>query len=96
MFFVPLSQEESVQLVIHSLKSAAGEADCTMCPAYRVCMKQCLTIAGSVEQMLQTGTLPQLGDGHEEEGGPDLDPDPPTSGPAPGNGSGRGRLKVVK
>lgn len=48
MYFVPLSQLESVELLVHSLKAAAGEADCTMCPAFKVCMKQCLVIANSI------------------------------------------------
>lgn len=92
MYFVPLSQEDSVRLLVHCLKAAAGEADCTMCPAYRVCMKQCLTIAGSVEQMLLSGTLPQIGDGQTDSfEPPQFDPDPPAGGPG-----GRGRLKVVK
>lgn len=51
MFFIPLAQIESVELVIHSLKAAAGEADCSSCPASKVCMKQCLTIAHAIEQM---------------------------------------------
>lgn len=97
MYFVPLSQLESVELLVHSLRAAAGEADCTMCPAYKVCMKQCLTVADSVDQMLQGGTLPYIGeeaaageDGLSSE--PDLEPDPkpPTASP-----SGP-RLKVVK
>ncbi len=94
MFFVPLSQEDSVRLLVHCLKAAAGEADCTMCPAYRVCMKQCLTIAGSVEQMLLSGTLPQIGDGQPEGAEP---PEPPNDpNPPAGGAGGRGRLKVVK
>ena len=60
MFLIPLNQLESVELVIHSLKMAAGEADCTTCPAYKVCMKQCLTIAAAVEDMLHHDALPQL------------------------------------
>ncbi len=95
MYFVPLSQEESVKLLIHSLKAAAGLADCTMCPAYRVCMQQCLVIANSVEQMMQNGTLPQIGDVQGNDSFPagqsDDKPDPPAGGPA-----GKGRLKVVK
>lgn len=88
MYLVPLSQLESVELLIHCLKAAGGAADCTMCPAYRVCMKQCLTVAGSVEQMLQQGTLPMLG---EESAAaapktPEGEPDPP----------GKGGLRVVK
>jgi len=88
MYFVPLSQEESVELLIHSLKAAAGEADCSMCPAYRVCMKQCLTIATAVEQMYQNGSLPRIGEDAPE---PDDDPISPAGGPA-----GKGRLKVIK
>ena len=90
MYFVPLSQLESVELLIHSLKAAAGEADCTMCPAYKVCMKQCLVIANSVEQMLQTGTIPQVGENETEvtSSESDNEPEPPFPG--------KGRLKVVK
>lgn len=51
MFFIPLSQIESVELVIHCLKVAGGEADCRGCPASKVCTKQCLTIARAIEQM---------------------------------------------
>ncbi|PLX87908.1 MAG: hypothetical protein C0618_05740 [Desulfuromonas sp.] len=58
MFFIPLTQVESVELVIHSLKAAGGEADCQSCPASKVCMKQCLTIASAVEQMFGEGSLP--------------------------------------
>ncbi len=89
MYFVPLTQLESVELLVHSLKAAAGEADCTMCPAFKVCMKQCLTIANSVEKMLQSGTLPQLEDGSASES--DDEPMPPTDSP-----SGKGGLRVVK
>ncbi|NOY14413.1 MAG: hypothetical protein GXP51_12355 [Deltaproteobacteria bacterium] len=94
MYFVPLSQLESVELLVHSLKSAGGEADCSMCPATKVCMKQCLTIAKAVGQMLEDGTLPQIGG--------DPPPEPPKSqGPQaapdkPSGGGGKGRLKVVK
>ncbi len=93
MFFVPLTQLESVELLVHSLKAAAGEADCTMCPAYRVCMKQCLTIADSIEQMLASGTLPQLSEEQEDltSGSPDDDPEPPA-----GDSPGKGGLRVVK
>ncbi len=91
MYFVPLSQLESVELLVHSLKAAAGEADCSMCPAFKVCMKQCLVIANSVEQMLQSGTLPQMGEGEAEPSARKPDPDPPSGSP-----SGKGRLKVVK
>lgn len=91
MYFVPLSQLESVELLIHSLKAAAGEADCTMCPAYKVCMKQCLTIANSVEQMLQNGTMPQMGKDEDSVSEPDDEPKPPADG-----SSGKGGLRVVK
>jgi len=92
MYFVPLSQLESVELLIHCLKSAAGEVDCTMCPARKVCMQQCLTIAASVEQMLQSGTLPQLGDEDEiSTSEADDNPNSPTAG-----SPGKGGLRVVK
>ncbi len=61
MFFIPLTQSESVELVIHALRAAGGQADCSVCPARRVCMKQCLTIAESVQKMLEDGSLPMLG-----------------------------------
>lgn len=92
MYFVPLTQLESVELLIHSLKAAAGEADCSMCPVRKVCMKQCLTIASSVEQMLQDGSLPQMGAAPEmSHSESDEDPKPPS--PAP---QGKSRLKIVK
>ncbi len=85
MFFIPLNQIESVELVIHALRAAGGEADCSVCPARRVCMKQCLTIAESVSRMVSGGTLPSLEKESPEE--------PP---PSPGGAAGGGRLKVVK
>ncbi|MDY0270617.1 hypothetical protein [Trichloromonas sp.] len=88
MFFIPLSQVESVELVIHALRAAGGEADCTACPAYRVCMKQCLTIANAVSEMVRNGSLPTS----------DGDGSPAPSSPG-GTGAGkpaRGGLKVVK
>ena len=95
MYFVPLSQLESVELVVHSLRAAAGEADCSMCPVRKVCMKQCLTIANAVGQMLEDGSLPQIGSEVDPpitgENQPKNEPDKP-----PGGGSGQGRLKVVK
>ncbi len=89
MFFVPLNQIESVELVIHALRAAGGEADCEMCPAKKVCMKQCLSIAGAIEKMVLEGTLPGL----------DFDPDddPPESPDSePPAGGGGPQLKVVK
>ncbi|WP_321367543.1 hypothetical protein [uncultured Desulfuromusa sp.] len=93
MYFVPLSQLESVELLIHSLKAAAGEADCSMCPVRKVCMKQCLTIAGSVEQMLQDGNLPQMGDAATEISHSESDEDPK---PSPPDSRSKNRLKIVK
>ena len=84
MFFIPLSQVESVELVIHALRVAGGKADCSTCPVRRVCMQQCLTIAESVEKMVRNGTLPVIGDAPE--------PEPPTATPE----SKRGRLQLVK
>jgi hypothetical protein len=56
-------------------------------------MKQCLAIADSVDQMLQGGTLPYIGEDSsvEEDSFPEYDPDP-----EPPTGSGGPRLKVVK
>lgn len=98
MFFIPLSQIESVELVIHSLKAAGGEADCQSCPASKVCMKQCLTIAKAIEQMFGEGSLPDIDEAKvllEEELSsetPSPDDEPPT-GNDPG---GKPRLKLVK
>ena len=88
MFFIPLNQIESVQLVIHALRAAGGEADCSTCPARRVCMKQCLAIAGTVQRLLQEGQLPMLGE----------EPEPPAESPPPAGGDGgrKDRLKVIK
>lgn len=88
MYFVPLSQLESVELLIHSLKAAAGEADCTQCPAYKVCMKQCLVIANSVEGMLLEGALPEIVD--------KTDDSPPEDEPSPPTGGGKSGLRIVK
>lgn len=94
MYFVPLSQLESVELVIHSLKVAGGEAECRQCPAYRVCTKQCLSIAAAVGTMLQNGSLPQFSSESATTGRSPSDdnPDEPDGG-AP---AGKGRLKIVK
>lgn len=90
MFFIPLNQIESVELVVHALRAAGGEADCSVCPARRVCMKQCLTIAETVGKMLQAGTLPAIG----EEAEPTV-AETPAQTPEPEGGT-RGRLKVIK
>jgi len=84
MFLIPLNQPESVALVIHALRVAGGEADCSSCPVRQVCMKQCLTIAASLDDMLQNGTMPTAGDFSPQE----PPPDPPAPGP--------GHLKVIK
>ncbi|ABA90349.1 hypothetical protein Pcar_3114 [Syntrophotalea carbinolica DSM 2380] len=85
MFLIPLTQPESVALVIHALRIAGGEADCSSCPVRKVCMKQCLTIAASIDNMLQTGILPSVDDGAPE-------PPPEPKAPAPGPG----HLKIIK
>ena len=87
MYLIPLSQLESVELVIHALRAAGGEAECRQCPAYRVCTRQCLTIAGAVQKMLDDGTLPYMGDDP---------PEPPPAEPTPDGDGGGGHLKVVK
>lgn len=84
MYLIPLGQPESVELVIHALRVAGGEADCTSCPVRRVCTKQCLTIAAAVAQMVAAGTLPFAG-----EPSPPASQEPPSPSPRPG-------LKVVK
>lgn len=92
MFFIPLSQVESVELVIHALRAAGGQADCTACPAYRVCMKQCLTIADAVGRMVHEGSLPSQNHDHEPR---PPEPRPPSGGSAPGSPP-RSGLKIVK
>jgi hypothetical protein len=91
MFLIPLNQIESVDLVIHALRAAAGEADCSMCPVRKVCTRQCLSVAEGIQQMVATNTLPNMGllqgDSDEE---PQHDPDEPKGG-----GSGT-HLRIVK
>ncbi|GAB4175629.1 MAG: hypothetical protein Tsb0017_09400 [Geothermobacteraceae bacterium] len=86
MYFVPLNQIESVELVVHALRAAGGEADCSSCPARKVCMKQCLAVAEGIERLLAEGALPMLG-----EEAP-LKEDEPT----PANDPGPGHLKRIK
>lgn len=88
MYFVPLNQEESVELVIHALRAAAGQTDCSFCPAYKVCTRQCLSVADAIEQMVKDGTLPYIGPGEDPE------PEPPATPPA--GGRGKSSLKIVK
>ena len=91
MFLIPLNQIESVDLVIHALRVAGGEADCSMCPVRKVCTKQCLSVAEGIQQMVATNTLPNMdmlqGTTSEE---PQDGPEDPDSG-----GSGA-HLRIVK
>jgi len=80
MYFIPLTQVESVELVIHALRSAGGQADCSSCPARRVCMRQCLAIADAVARMVADGSLPQLDDAAPPS---KSEPPPPPSAGSP-------------
>ncbi|MDH3997230.1 MAG: hypothetical protein OET90_00180 [Desulfuromonadales bacterium] len=105
MFLIPLNQIESVDLVIHALRAAAGEADCSMCPARRVCTRQCLSIADSIQQMVATNSLPHT----DPEATPPQEPMPlkaapraaqepepkPDNEPDP-DGSGGSHLRIIK
>ena len=88
MFLIPLNQIESVDLVIHALRAAGGEADCSMCPVRKVCTKQCLGLADGIQRMVADNTLPSTGSGREEP-----DQDPPDK---PGSGGPGGHLRIVK
>ena len=89
MFLIPLNQIESVDLVIHALRAAGGEADCTMCPVRKVCTKQCLTLASGIQQMAATGSLPTMDVLRD-----DVDKDPPDK---PGGDSpGSSHLRIIK
>ena len=88
MFLIPLNQIESVDLVIHALRAAGGEADCTMCPVRKVCTKQCLAVAEGIQQMVATNSLPNMDLIRE-----DADEDPPDGPDSGGSGS---HLRVVK
>jgi hypothetical protein len=97
MYFIPLSQPESVELLIHSLRAAGGEVGCRQCPVYRVCTKQCLTVAAAVERMLKEGSLPLFGAELPAAGtAPPEEPPPEEPPPAGSPSGGRGRLKIVK
>jgi len=86
MYFIPLTQPESVALVIHALRAAGGTLDCRSCPVRKACEKQCLTIADAVERMFESQTLPTL----------DVEPtEPPPPAPASG-GKASGGLRLVK
>lgn len=88
MFLIPLNQLESVELVIHALRVAGGAADCSTCPARKVCMKQCLAVADGIQQLLTTNSLPCLDPAPEK-----VAPAPP---PEPDKGGGSPHLRVVK
>jgi hypothetical protein len=89
MFLIPLTQIESVDLVIHALRAAGGEADCTMCPVRKVCTKQCLAVADGIQQMVATRTLPTMDVLRDNtDGGPPDKPD--GDGPAPSH------LRIIK
>ena len=83
MYFIPLNQAESVELVIHALSVAAGTADCTTCPVRRVCMKQCATLGEAIARMWQDGIISSD------------DPAPPPP-PAPSPVAKGGKLRLVK
>jgi hypothetical protein len=87
MFLIPLTQIESVDLVIHALRAAGGEADCTMCPVRKVCTKQCLAVADGIQQMVATRTLPTMDVLRD-----DADGDPPDKP----DGDGPSHLRIVK
>jgi hypothetical protein len=91
MFLIPLNQIESVDLVIHALRAAGGEADCSMCPVRKVCTKQCLTVADGIQKMVATNSLPstdvvQGGAGKVSSDEPD----------GPDRGGSGSHLRVVK
>lgn len=91
MFLIPLNQIESVDLVIHALRAAAGEADCSMCPVRKVCTRQCLSVAEGIQQMVATNTLPNMGMLQEESS------EEPQNGPEDPTGGGSGtHLRIVK
>lgn len=92
MFMIPLNQIESVDLVIHALRAAGGEADCTMCPVRKICTRQCLAIAEGIQQMVATGTLPTMATFMEDpEEGPSEDPPDKPDDDGPGH-----HLRIVK
>lgn len=88
MYLIPLNQIESVDLVIHALRAAAGEADCSMCPVRKVCTKQCLAIADGIQQMVATNSLPNMNRRQETE-----NENPPDR---PGSGGPGGHLRIIK
>ncbi|MGK2944644.1 MAG: hypothetical protein ACSLFC_07880 [Desulfuromonadales bacterium] len=93
MFLIPLNQIESVDLVIHALRMAGGDADCSMCPVRKVCTKQCLAVAAGIRQMVATNSLPNMDMFKDEK-----DPGPGSfSRPeGPDNGGAGSHLRIVK
>lgn len=87
MFLIPLNQIESVDLVIHALRAAGGDADCSVCPVRRVCTKQCLAIADGIQQMVATNSLPSMEAPRGEA------PENPSDEP---DGGGPSHLRIVK
>jgi hypothetical protein len=88
MFLIPLNQIESVDLVIHALRAASGDADCSICPVRRVCTKQCLALADGIQQMVATNSLPSMNRRQETS-----DEDPPDR---PGGGGPSQHLRIIK
>ncbi|MDT8444597.1 MAG: hypothetical protein RQ722_09905 [Desulfuromonadales bacterium] len=91
MFLIPLNQIESVDLVIHALRTAGGEADCSMCPVRKVCTKQCLAVAAGIQQMVATNSLPNMGMLQE-----DKDSDPLQRPDGPDRGGPNSHLRIIK
>lgn len=91
MFLIPLNQIESVDLVIHALRMAGGDADCSMCPVRKVCTKQCLAVAAGIQQMVATNSLPNMGMIQE-----DKDSDPLQRPEGPDTGGAGSHLRIVK
>jgi hypothetical protein len=88
MYLIPLSQLESVELVIHALRAAGGAADCSACPVRKVCTRQCLAVADGIERLLATDSLPSLAPA------PAAAATEPPREPEPGGG--RPSLRIVK
>lgn len=91
MFLIPLNQIESVDLVIHALRAAGGEADCSMCPVRKVCTKQCLSVADGIQQMVATNSLPNM---NLSQG--DADQDPSDKPDGPDSGGAGSHLRIIK
>ena len=94
MYLIPLNQIESVDLVIHALRAAAGDADCSMCPVRKVCTKQCLALADGIQQMVATNSLPSMDFVQEKQD--DVSPEDPGSPDTPGGSGGGSHLRIVK